>query len=265
MLLSVASSLRPPPAEYERYKTLDSELLLRLWDGRRAAQPFELLGALSACIAWLAALPAVESFAAAMGGPVHMATGLLRSAWKIAAALSVMELTAEAGAASTADWVSTWSAVNEANHTHDGGFGPVQALEISYVMTHSRTLWLFAVDRLLLGAGFAAAASLAYSEHLPHRQQAYGRGWAHWSAFGALLCIGGFCLDVARFLSWRSVSTADAVCEVLTMALVLPVWLVQMARGLHGIRLGGGPYAGSVGPPEKAREVSMVSVGHGVA
>ena len=142
-LLTFAAAMKPPVTDngdIGSYGALDPAFLLSLWVGRREAQTFELLGALFACIAWLTALPAIDAFASACGGPTRAATGLLTSVWKLAAALSIMEFTAEAGTASASDWISTWPSVQDTNHTHDGGFGPIQALEISYVMTHSRTL-----------------------------------------------------------------------------------------------------------------------------
>ena len=49
----------------------------------------------------------------------------------------------------------------------------LQALELDYLVARSRTLWLFALDELLLAAGWGTAAYLAYtSSQLSSR-------WAH--------------------------------------------------------------------------------------
>ena len=48
-------------------------------------------------------------------------------------------------------------------------------------MARSRTLWLFALDELLLAAGWLTAAYLAYT------CSQLSRAWGHLSVFGALI------------------------------------------------------------------------------
>ena len=48
-------------------------------------------------------------------------------------------------------------------------------------MARSRTLWLFALDELLLAAGWLTAAYLAYT------CSQLSRAWGHLSVFGALM------------------------------------------------------------------------------
>lgn len=254
--MTVSSAM--PAHSWQRYLELDSSVLLKMWEGRRAAQLTAVFGAVFMCVAWFTAIPAVDSFANAMGGPIRSATGVVTAAWKLAAALSVVEFTAEAGAVSTADWMSTWPVFSDPNHTHDGGFGALQALEISFRLTHSRTLWLYAVDRLLLATGFAAASFLVYTSH----EGLFSRRWAHLGVLGTLWCIIGFAMDVARFWSWRSFATAASWFTYLLDGFILPAWLIWLALSLKKVRLAGGAYSGGVSglPGVKAHEVAMASV-----
>ena len=242
LLLWVAVSIRQDhriEGTLHLYEQLDAHLLTVIWEGRRSAQASALFGAFLLCLAWVFALPAVESFAHAMGGQTRSATGALTSAWKVAATLTVVEFVSEAGAAGTADWMSSWELLrNDVNHTHDGGFGAIQALEISYRLTHSRTVWLFAMDRLLLAIGFVTAAGLTYSSATGQ----FSRGWAHLAMFGAAFCIIGFGLDVARFASWVTFKLAAQAFTAILDAIILPIWLVWLANMLIVIDLQGGAY-----------------------
>lgn len=105
----------------------------------------------------------------------------------------------------------------------------------------TRLAGLFAIDRLLLGAGFAAAASLVLSQNrVANAGGAFSRSWAKLGLFGAFLCFVGFILDVSRFASWRVFSAASGIDVIILNFFVLPAWLVGLAKGLRGIRLSGG-------------------------
>lgn len=124
-------------------------------------------------------------------------------------------------------------------HLHDGGFGPLQALELDYLVARSRTLWLFALDELLLAAGWGTAAYLAYtSSQLSSR-------WGHLSVLGACIAILGFIFAIARMFMWRPFAQVYLVTAVLVDFLILPVWILWLAAQLRNLSAMGA-YASSV-------------------
>ena len=82
-------------------------------------------------------------------------------------------------------------------HHSDAEFGALQALELDYLISGSRTLWLFALDELLLTAGWSTAAFLAYTT------SQLSDKWGHLSAFGAVTAFFGFIFSVARLAAWN--------------------------------------------------------------
>ena len=80
------------------------------------------------------------------------------------AIITLINLTFQLGTLSVTDWISNWPLLMDAEaHSHDGGFGPLQALEISYLVGQSRWIWLFAMDMLLLSIGWSAVTFLIFS------------------------------------------------------------------------------------------------------
>jgi hypothetical protein len=124
-------------------------------------------------------------------------------------------------------------------HPHDGGFGPLQALELDFLVARSRTLWLFALDELLLTAGWGAAAYLAYtSSQLSSR-------WGHLSVFGACIAVLGFIFAIVRMFKWRPFAQVYLVTAALVDFLILPVWILWLAAQLRNLSAMGA-YASSV-------------------
>jgi len=124
-------------------------------------------------------------------------------------------------------------------HPHDGGFGPLQALELDYLVGRSRTLWLFALDELLLASGWGTAAYLAYtSTQLSSR-------WGHLSVFGACASVLGFLFAIVRMFAWRPFAQIYLVTAALVDFLILPVWILWLAAQLRRLSEQGA-YAASV-------------------
>jgi len=114
-------------------------------------------------------------------------------------------------------------------HPHDGGFGPLQALELDFLVARSRTLWLFALDELLLAAGWGTAAYLAYtSSQLSSR-------WGHLSVFGACIAVLGFIFAIVRMFKWRPFAQVYLVTAALVDFLILPVWILWLAAQLRNL------------------------------
>lgn len=114
-------------------------------------------------------------------------------------------------------------------HANDGGFGPLQALELDYLVAGSRTLWLFALDELLLAAGWSTAAYLAYSS-----AQLSSR-WGHLSVFGACVAVIGFIFAIVRMFMWRPFAQIYLFTAALVDFLILPVWILWLASQLRNL------------------------------
>ena len=99
------------------------------------------------------------------------------------AAISTVDFTFQAGTVSMTDWLATWP-VMDANHTHDGGFGALQALELDFrvVLAHG----------LAVCAGRPAARDRAVTAaFLTYTGKQLNRCWAHYSvAIAGVSAIG---------------------------------------------------------------------------
>ena len=128
-------------ADFDSWRALDVNVLKRRWEGRIASQTPHLLAELTAAVAWFTTLPAVSSAALVAGGNSRSATRVMYNCFVAIAAISTVDFTFQAGTVSMTDWLATWP-VMDANHTHDGGFGALQALELDYQvppLTHGDT------------------------------------------------------------------------------------------------------------------------------
>lgn len=121
-----------------------------------------LCAAAFGALAFVFMLPAIFSLAHALGGEGRSATSIMTIAFTAACALDALDFIFDLGLMHYTAWVSSWPLMHEVNHEHDGGFGAIQSLEISYQVTHSRTLWLFAFDELLLSIGWGTTAFLVH-------------------------------------------------------------------------------------------------------
>ena len=95
----------------------------------------------------------------------------------------------------------------------------------------SRTLWLFAMDEMLLTIGLSTAAFLVYTSRghsLP-----FATGFAHLSALIAAVALVGFGFHVGRLFSWQPMRAAAAVTTALVYMVLLPCWLVWLGVQLR--------------------------------
>ena len=234
----------PTTAFFDRYMA-DANSHLR-WQHRREAQAPLVFGLFASLVGWVLALPAV-----------HALTHVIRSKagstviypCLIAAGLAVVEFTSEAGTAMTSDWMSRWELLQHPLGSADPGeLSPVQAFEMSYMLVHSRTLWLYAMDNLLLAYALFAAACLTISDS----QETLSRKHAALGIVTSLACLAGF--EVTRFLNWQMSVNAGIASALLIYALLLPIWLVWLGCTLSRVESsGGGAYSSSIENIERER------------
>lgn len=208
------------------------------WDARaRAAAPM-LLGHLAAALGWFFSLPAVTSLSQLLGGGERSASSTMVYAFVAAAVLTIVEFTSEAGTAQTSAWMrSTWTLLKDPSRNDDGELTAAQAFEMSYMLTVSRTLWLYAADDLLLALALGTASWLQMTGRV-----ATSRWHAVLGLTTALACLLDFSFEVNRFQSWRWSNNAVIVMTLLIDAVLLPAWLVWLGCTLRRVDSRGGAF-----------------------
>ena len=249
----------PMQAHIEEYKALNTTLIKELWADRRRARVPYMLGDGFGVVAWVCMMPGVASLAEVSGGEQRSSTKLLTSAFSVAAIITVVDFTFQAGLVTTADWVSTWPLLSDDAHAHDGGFGALQALELNYLIANSRTNWLFAIDELMLTLGMSAAAYLTHTS-----KQLSGR-WGAFSGVGAFLGFVGFVFHAGRIAPglWTDMSHGAHVMTALLEMLVLPIWTLWLGTILRALSATpGGAYSRRLsadGTPEQDLRMRAIS------
>lgn len=207
------------------------------WDAReRAAAPM-LLGHLAAALGWLFSLPAVTSLSHVLGGGERSASSTVVYAFVAAAVLTIVEFTSEAGTAQTSAWISTWKLLKDPSHNDAGELSAAQAFEMSYMLTVSRTLWLYAADDLLLGLALGTASWLQMTSKVATSNRHAVLGLAT-----ALACLFDFSFEVNRFQSWQWSNNAVIVTTLLIDVVLLPAWLVWLGVLLRRVDTLGGAF-----------------------
>lgn len=218
---------------FSSYQNLSTSGLKIVWASRRAAEALTLGSEAMGAVAWFALMPSVHAFAALSAE--RSASIIVKSAFSLVTIISVIDVTFQAGMVQLSDWVSKWPLfLSQERKRHADTMGPMQVLEIAYLVTNSRTIWLFAADELFLAFGWLATAYLVHEEwsggaaHEP-----FSRGWAHLSVLGALLSLVGFGLNVARVLSWTTYARPAGWVIALVYAVVMPLWVVWLGAQLR--------------------------------
>ena len=116
--------------------------------------------------------------------------------------MTATEFVSDAGTAQTAQWISQWSLLQQPSRNEEGELTAAQAFEMTYILTVSRTLWLYAADDLFLALGLVTAAWLIYSTRHPTT------GCCH-AILGIVAAMVG-CLDFAFEVNYGKVRSVSA-------------------------------------------------------
>ena len=224
---------------FASWTRLDRQTTQEQWRRRRDADPFLVTSFAAGSLGWIATVPGVTCLAACLGSAHRSVAGAMPVAIKAAAILSLVEFTSQIGAAQTSAWISDWPALAvKDSHPDSAAEGAVQALEIgrwteidgsmlswappaaytmltrlaryavprcwqaleiSYLLTTSQTLWLYSADRLLLASTLLAAAFATFTSSAHVKTMASTRH-AALGVFLAVLCIIGFVFDVRLWI-----------------------------------------------------------------
>ena len=211
---------------YEAYTNLTVPVLQQIWAARHAAQTPTLFSELFGALAWFCIMSPVASLMDLLGGEARSGTRLVSNAFNAAAVMSMIDLVFQAGAKSAADWAMSWPPMSDTHHLQDGGFGPLQAMEIVWVMIEARQVWWIAMDELLLAVGWGTAAFLICTQR--GYDQPVPKGLGCLAIFGAVTACVGFGFEIARIFNWVLMMYFALVTAVFVYLLFLPAWLVWL-------------------------------------
>jgi len=221
---------------------MKDEHIRHRWDMRQKAAGPKIVGELFAALGWFLAIPPVSCIAEILhDGGVRSAAPTITYAFVAASVLTMVQLTSLAGTAQTAEWMSsTWPLLRASSVNEEGELTAAQVFELSYFLSQSRTLWLFAMDDLLLAFGVGAAACLIYTS------SQVNRALGHLGVAIVLLCCIDFAFEVSRFVDWRVSSNAVVITSLFLDAVLLPAWLIGIGLTLQRITNSGGAYTATV-------------------
>ena len=213
---------------FEEYKKLNTTTLEAIWTARRKAEGLYLGAEATGAIAWFSILPVIGALCTLWR--VRSATAVMKACFFAVAIISFIDFTFQAGLVQTTDWLSSWALMTTTAHKDE--FGPIQALEIAYLVTNSRTIWLFAFDEFFLFAGFALAAFIVYTSR-SHGNEA-GEPFTLWHAHLSLLCgllaLVGFILSLLRAVSWGTFTRPAGIIYAILFLILLPIWIICSRR-----------------------------------
>lgn len=170
-------------------------------------------------IAAFAVIPPLLALSA-MFGPRVMETSIFVPAFAGAAIITGLELVGRAGRSTAADWMSgdDWELDSTA----------LRVLWIADFISQSSSLWLFALDELLLSIGLIAVASATFRFGvLPTWHGYIGAG-------AGTLAFINFALELARFGNWRLFSVISGISIAFVGFILQPIWLALLGCYLAG-------------------------------
>lgn len=227
---------------YHDYKTLNTTVLVDIWEQRRNHAGLRVLGQFIFCAAYLCMVPAITVLVdgVSVGAKNSSATRLLLPCFGITAFTIVLSLLTSAGTLSVADWVSTFAAFKPeaANqHLHDGGWGPYQSLEVSYRVQTGQSLWLVVFDELALSVFFGLVGWFTLKS--PPLKRVVHR--CHpWLSFAISIFLHlTFWFGILKFVNWRVFAMLSGVTGILANLILVPIWLVSLGRHLHVLQVVG--------------------------
>ena len=219
---------------WDLYVHLDPATLQTIWTARREAGMSYLVGEMVGAVAWFLITIPVGSMVALMGGELRSATRIVTSCFTGVAFLTLIEMTFQAGTIGTTDWLSSWDIMKNATaHNGDGGFGPLQSLEIACLVGKSRTEWAFAVDELLMCIGCGVTTFLALTTPRAILSEPFHKCWAYFTAFLSFVTFISFALSGARRLAWFKLTIAAGFGTVSIYMVLLPIWLIWLGIQLR--------------------------------
>ena len=206
--------------------------LKKVWQQRNDANGLLVMGNLLAVLGWFFSIPPVAALAAlfdqASSGRVSTSSTMVYS-FVFAAALALIQVVSEIGTMQTTEWItSSWGVFKpQPGGIPPGGISVAQALEITYLLVQSRSLWLFAMNDLFLIVALGTAFLLGRkSTKVPPILGYIGLAVC-------FFCFLDWCFEVTRFVNWRGSTNGVIVMSIIIKCFLLPAWLVKLGTILR--------------------------------
>lgn len=219
-------------------RAFGDEHIHRRWAARKEASGTLIAGHFFSILGWFFSIPPVTSLAHILDdGGARSASMTITYAFVAATVLTMVEFTSETGTFQVSEWMAArWPVLRSPSANDAGELTAAQSFEMTFFMIESRTLWLFALDDILLVFALSAAAFLVFtSKQVPDCLGYLG-------LINVLVALIDFGFEVSRFVNWRVSYNAAIVTSLLLDAVCMPLWLAFLGVVLRRITLGGGAY-----------------------
>eukprot|EP01092_Planopodium_desertum_P006081 TRINITY_DN2508_c0_g1_i1.p1 TRINITY_DN2508_c0_g1~~TRINITY_DN2508_c0_g1_i1.p1 ORF type:complete len:268 (-),score=37.12 TRINITY_DN2508_c0_g1_i1:72-875(-) len=192
--------------------SLDPDYLQALWAYRAKIAPTELSINFFLSVGLFTVMMPMGNLCKIYRGQPSFFIASLGNCATLGAVLPVFEFLQNLGSSAAGDYIfSTWNLT----------LGEVQALEISYLMSISRSLWVFAMVYAFMGMAFACYVYMNLRANILPR----AHGWL--ALLNCGLCVVCFILDIVTFLR-NKLSVGFGVLSLLWSAIFFPIFLIWL-------------------------------------
>ena len=210
----------------------DSDRILQLWKARHSFAALSVSGNLIEVIAMLLTAPAIMVLIEAIGVANKGAgsSRLLVPCYSIALLITILDFLFATGSRQTTSFiVSVLPSVTTSNAT--ATWGPLQSMEISYIMQQGQRLWISVLDELLLSMffiiiGCTTMCNQALVGTIIHRAHSILS-----MAIGVVM-FTSFWFGILRLVSWPFFSVLQSLCDAGAMLVLVPIWAIALGRHL---------------------------------
>ena len=225
---------------YAEFKSFNSTVLSDIWVARRSWAALRVLGDFIECLSIVAAVPPVmvlsDVLTAASKGAGS--SRLVLPLFLIVAGTMMISFLSSAGTLQRANWVSTFPAFQPSevtSHLHDGGWGPMQSIEVAGQISSGQSLWLGTFDQLMLSLFFGIVGYTSRRNPVLASRGTFHRCHSWLSLTLSLLTFLTFCFGVLRFVEWRVFMILGAITSILATLVLMPIWMVALGRHMAGM------------------------------
>ena len=225
---------------YAEFKSFNSTVLSDLWAARRSWAALRVLGDFIECISIVAAVPPVMVLSDVITATSKGAGSarLVMPLFIIVSGTLLISFLSSAGTLQRADWVSTFPAFKPSSvnaHLHDGGWGPMQSIEVAWQISSGQSLWLGTFDQLMLSIFFGIVGYHSLRNPILQSRGTIPRYHSILSLTLSLLMFLTFCFGVLRFVSWYTFMILGAIIGIISALVLMPIWMFTLGRQMKSM------------------------------
>jgi len=220
-----------PDIDGDKYKSMDVDELKDMWQFRR--DKFGAIAAIGTCYAvgLLLLIPVgcalkrmfmcskqEEEVFERYAKKHKMAPKCMKWCFVLGALFPVAMFLQGMGALCTGTKISGWSEFPDEDFP---------MLELSYVLSYARSIWVMALQFLFLSCGLFIAAKLTFKEKDHHRKK-LPLVHAYFGLFTAFLGLVCFVMLILVFINYTKFVKPYAIVSFAWNSILLPIWLVML-------------------------------------